>query len=74
MAENNDRGGRAPQRRHLQQVLTLSQKKEVVEFITTSEALERGRCLIPRTIAAFSHYFRGNYGANYSRVSQWWED
>ena len=40
MAENDDRGGRAPQRRRLQQVLTLSQKKEAVEFMTTSEALE----------------------------------
>ena len=74
MAENDDRGGRTPQRRCLQQVLTLSQKKEVVEFMTTSEALEGGRRLIPRTIAAFPHYFRGSYGANYSRVSRWWED
>ena len=69
-AENDDRGGRAPQHRRLQQVLTLSQKQEVVEFMTTSKALEGGRRLILRTIVAFPHYFWSNYGANYTRVSR----
>ena len=68
-AVNDDHGGRAPQRCRLQQVLTLSQKKEVVKFMTISAALEGERRLIPRTIAVFPHYFWGSYGANYNRVS-----
>jgi hypothetical protein len=75
MADNHiDRAGREPRPRRLQQVVTLDNKKAVVEWMNISEALEGREGLIPRTIATFPEHFRGNYGANFMRASRWWAD
>jgi hypothetical protein len=74
-ADNHiDRAGKEPRPRRLQQVVTWSDKKAVVEWMTISEALEGQEGLVPITIVMFSEHFKGNYGANFIKASWWWAD
>jgi hypothetical protein len=75
MVDNNgEDAGREPRRRRLQQVVTLSDKKAVVEWMTISEALDGPEGLIPRTLHAFPEHFRGQFSANFMKASRWWRD
>jgi hypothetical protein len=60
MVDNNgEDAGREPRRCRLQQVVILSDKKAVVEWMTISEALDGPEGLIPMTLHAFPEHFRG---------------
>ncbi|KAI2506922.1 hypothetical protein MHU86_7514 [Fragilaria crotonensis] len=61
------------QKRSLQQVVTISSRRETVRWMMTEFDANGKKELISKAVAKFPEYFRGSYKANHQRASNWWK-